>query len=582
MTAPIWMGAPPEVHSTLLSSGPGPGSLLAAAEAWKALSINYTETADELTALLAGVRAGTWDGPSAETYVAAHAPYLAWLRLESANSAALAAEQETAAAAYTTALAAMPTLGELAANHATHAVLLGTNFFGINTIPIALNEVDYARMWLQAAAVMGAYEGVAGASVAAAPSSEPAPTITKTANPAAATSSGPPAWFENLQGFLEGLYAQPPYPNVGDFPQYAQILNFFNQIGFTSINDPIANWLLPLNGSSWLPPVGVPGSWLAFTGDPLAYLNPASIAYVLSVPLDPGSYVAFTGIVIADDLLAIIYTAAVNPQALILVVPLASVEIIGSTIGNTIQVLHYVLEQTLAVVLPAILPLVAASAVPLAAAPIGAAGLAGLAGLAPVAAAPVLPPPFGVAATPPPTPAPPSPAPAPVPVELTHTAALPPAPSAPPPTPAGPTSVTMEGMMYMIGDLGLVARRAASDSAKVKKTAPVNVETPSPIAGPDEQRPARRRRRAKSTMLGRGYEYMDVEPEPEDLELEPESTVTASDRNAGPLGFAGSAAKAGAAKPAGLASATQDQFGGSSGLPMLPSTWNQDGGRETD
>jgi len=60
------------------------------------------------------------------------------------------------------------------------------------------------------------------------------------------------------------------YPSVGDFPMYQEILNFFNQIVSPRSNDPIAKiGLLPLNGSSWLPPVRVcPGPGLAFTGDP--------------------------------------------------------------------------------------------------------------------------------------------------------------------------------------------------------------------------------------------------------------------------------------------------------------------------
>lgn len=176
MTAPVWMALPPEVHSTLLSGGPGPGPLLAAASAWDALSDEYATVASQLTSVVDGTRT-QWQGPSAVRYASAHAAYVAWLDQQAFTSAAMGAQHQRAAMAYSAATAAMPTMAELVSNRAMHGVLVGTNFFGVNTIPIAVNEADYLGMWTQAATVMTIYQIESQTALATIPLSEPPPPV---------------------------------------------------------------------------------------------------------------------------------------------------------------------------------------------------------------------------------------------------------------------------------------------------------------------------------------------------------------------------------------------------------------------
>ncbi len=225
MTAPIWMAVPPEVHSAQLNTGAGPGPMLAAAAQWQELSFQYSATAAELGRLLTEVGADSWQGAGGAEYVAAHVPYLAWLEQAALDSAVAATQHETAAAAYASALAAMPSLVELAANHATHAVLLATNFFGINTIPIALNEADYVRMWVQAADTMTAYQTITDAATSAMPSLRPAPPILKQGAKAGGAAPATPDSIGHLIGQVLTFVSQ-----LGTPQQIEQIFQFFQQL----------------------------------------------------------------------------------------------------------------------------------------------------------------------------------------------------------------------------------------------------------------------------------------------------------------------------------------------------------------
>ena len=176
MTEPFF-GVPPEVHSGLLNSGPGSGPLLVAAASWNALSVEYALAAEKLGAELGAVSAGVWQGRGATSYAGAHEPYRAWLTKTSVDCAAAAAQHEVMAAAYTGALAEMPTVAELAANHVAHEVLSKTNFFGLNTIPLAVNEATYVEMWVRAASAMSAYQAASSAVLASGSPATPAPPL---------------------------------------------------------------------------------------------------------------------------------------------------------------------------------------------------------------------------------------------------------------------------------------------------------------------------------------------------------------------------------------------------------------------
>lgn len=514
--APVWMASPPEVHSALLSTGAGPGPLLAAAAAWSAMGAEYTEAADDLMALLGAVGASAWQGPAAESYLRAHAPYLSWLRQAAADSAAAAARCETVAGAYRSALSAMPTLSELVANHLTHGVLVATNFFGLNTIPIALNEADYVRMWVQAATTMSIYQAVSGAAVASTPQPPPAPAILKADAHGGDNQGTDPTVNDPLDQLIAQLLQTASNGQVNWDPAHAMV----NGIPYDQYVDP-----------------NQPLFWLVRALELFEDFQQLGVNFQQNPALAVQYLVQLAEFDWPTHLAEIATWAGQSPQ---------------------------LFAAALAVV---VAPVGAAG---------GFAGLAGLAGLPqPVAPIPALPAGPGGHALPAIGTVPPAPA-----VPGTVSASVPAAPAgaatgaapavAGPPPAGGSTFVPP----YLIGGPGIGSGSAMGAAARAARKASEPDGAAAAAAAPEAHRgrgQARRRRRAANRGHADQFMTMGVGVDPE--WQRPDDDPAAADRGAGTLGVAGSAAN-GRFTAVGMAR-LDDAFGGGPQQPMVPGSWGE-------
>jgi len=197
--------APPEITSALIHSGPGPGSLLTAANAWRQLASELGHTAAVYRSTVAGI---PWQGPSATAMTASTLPYIAWLHSTAVQAAQMSMAATTMASSFVATQAAVVHPSVVTANRTLLAHLIATNVFGINFPAIAANEAQYLQMWAGNTTAMLGYQ-TASLQTMAMPTFTPAsPMTTPTATAAqtaAATSFFAIPFVQTVNGYLQSV-----------------------------------------------------------------------------------------------------------------------------------------------------------------------------------------------------------------------------------------------------------------------------------------------------------------------------------------------------------------------------------------
>ena len=148
---------PPEFNSARMYSGPGSGSMQAAATAWNGLAAELRSAASSYGSVISELADESWTGPSSTAMAAAAVPYVAWMNTAAGEAEQTATQAGAAAAAYQAAFAMTVPPAQIAANRAQLASLVATNIYGQNTPAIAAAETQYGEMWAQDATAMYGY-----------------------------------------------------------------------------------------------------------------------------------------------------------------------------------------------------------------------------------------------------------------------------------------------------------------------------------------------------------------------------------------------------------------------------------------
>ncbi|KAA1251154.1 PPE family protein [Mycobacterium simiae] len=275
---------PPEINSARMYSGPGPGSLLAAARSWDMIAVELTSAADGYGSVLSCLTAMYWWGPASAAMLATATPLVEWLQSTASQAEQSANQARAAAVAFEQAYAMTVPPPAIAANRAQLQVLIATNFFGQNTAAIAATEAQYAEMWAQDAAAMYGYATNSAAATQLTPFCSPQqstnpdglPAQRSAVNQAVSSSTGSAATVLSRLSALvpQALQAVGDWPNIlpEDFTILDAIFAVYATVGVSQDVESFAAGIIGAENS-----LGLLG-----TGENPAELVPGGLSPVFS------------------------------------------------------------------------------------------------------------------------------------------------------------------------------------------------------------------------------------------------------------------------------------------------------------